>query len=362
MNLPPLITAILQNDIPLEEMTKLLQIYKSQINTIINYKNSPQIKSLYKNTKNYIILHTPLSLSIILKNLPLTHLLLENQADPNQKDLTGTTILHLAIHLNDASTVELLLRYITCVNSENKNGQTPLCQAIFQNNYEITKLLLSHKDIISTINYQKTTSKMPLFIAINNNNEEIVKLLLSHKIDVNIPNLKNKTPLKKTIKKGNLNIINILLEHNAEIYQGNPNALFTSLYFKVPPEANRIEIIKNILKHDTNKEKQNCGQRLLVTHEDNIMRVILQLLIRHNKLDSYDINMDDNLMSYALSHNKYESAKYLLEMGAIVESCNLDIFLYGLQLATHLYPSEGLTMFKNHFENIKINIHKSTAH
>lgn len=86
----------------------------------------------------------------------------------------------------------------------------------FENNYltvyDIEKLLFSGENI----NQKDEDGNTLLIFAINYANNDCVELLLKFDIDPNITNNENLSPLLCAVKKGNIIIIETLLQYNIE--------------------------------------------------------------------------------------------------------------------------------------------------
>jgi ankyrin repeat protein len=71
-------------------------------------------------------------------------LLLDNKADVNAGDITGSTPLQYAVGYNGKDLAELLLAYKANVNSRDKAGRTPLYVAKAAGYKDIEVLLRQH--------------------------------------------------------------------------------------------------------------------------------------------------------------------------------------------------------------------------
>ena len=102
---------------------------------------------------------------------------LANKADPNAKDGSGHTRLHLAAMKNQKDVVELLLANGALVNAKDNDGETPLHYAAFTGNKDLEELLLaSHADVNAADNDGET----PLHLAMEQHHEDVAELLRQH--------------------------------------------------------------------------------------------------------------------------------------------------------------------------------------
>ena len=178
---------------------------------------------------------TPL-MQAALGNFDLVNLLLEFDAKPNMQDQHGNTALTYAIaryrfmgtpeeEKQMQSEAEQIVRKLLQEGAnpniaEKKNGDFPLILATHLKYGSVIKDLLEYG---ADPNKQTYSGSTALHVAVAVNNIELVKILLEH--DAN-PNLTAKytlsrwqyTPLMDSAQRNNLPIVKLLLEHGA-----NPN-------------------------------------------------------------------------------------------------------------------------------------------
>ena len=118
-------------------------------------KNSQQIsKILIKNNNKYIV-----------------QLLVENEADLNDKDINGKTPLHFASEIYDRDIQRLLLRKGADVNACDDNGVTALHLASKNGNKCLVQLLI---DKGADVSAQDKDGNTPLSLA---SGRDIIKIL-----------------------------------------------------------------------------------------------------------------------------------------------------------------------------------------
>eukprot|EP01016_Furgasonia_blochmanni_P003622 TRINITY_DN11417_c0_g1_i3.p1 TRINITY_DN11417_c0_g1~~TRINITY_DN11417_c0_g1_i3.p1 ORF type:complete len:264 (-),score=47.29 TRINITY_DN11417_c0_g1_i3:142-933(-) len=139
-------------------------------------------------------------------------LLEENEADVNARSVNGSTPLHFGVCYENASVVEILLKYRADPNLKeypDVGEYSPLHRAVEKNNIEICRLLLKYGANPSS---QAKNGFTPLHVAAKNGFTECAELLLMHGVDVNLrdqsgftaeywASLKNFKDIQDAIKK-----------------------------------------------------------------------------------------------------------------------------------------------------------------
>ena len=135
--------------------------------------------------------------------------LLDLKSDPNNQDIFGRSMLHIASISNDLEIIELLLEYKADINLCNKGGFTPMHYALN---------MRSILDIINQImpdgvNTPNSDGLTPLHIAVKASKHrfEAVEYLLDHSADINAQTPDGMTPLD--LAASDSDIYNILKAH-----------------------------------------------------------------------------------------------------------------------------------------------------
>lgn len=207
---------------------------------------------------------TPLMFAAITGKQETVESLLKAGADLFAVDLKGRTVLHHAAHYAKTEITNLLLTveairkatnqgFITLVHFINEGnviacqtllnaGVNPLqeddtgCNAIHivvkKGNNELVKLFSDNKELVNSETKKKST---PLILAINRDKTEICDILLKagaeqvktcKDIGAVVPltedkvvtsRIRNQIPLMRAVKKGNKDIVEMLLKHNDEV-------------------------------------------------------------------------------------------------------------------------------------------------
>ena len=100
-----------------------------------------------------------------------------------------------------------------CVNYIDKNGFSPLILACYKGNIEIAKLLI---DKVQDVNYQSIEGTA-LMAAVMRNNLELINLLLNNNANINLSNANGVNALMLAIQFKRTEIIKIFLEKNPNL-------------------------------------------------------------------------------------------------------------------------------------------------
>ncbi|XP_023315393.1 uncharacterized protein LOC106652425 [Trichogramma pretiosum] len=168
------------------------------------------------------------------KQISVVKLLLEFKINVNEKDLKNKTPLHYALKYANHNLVKLLIENGSFINCKTYNGESPLTYAIRYNKLESVKFLLSmgiNPNGYTDNNFYQTY----LTLAVKIGNKSIVELLIDHGANVNsfeptdyCQSCSNSTsPLSVSISAGNEDIMKLLVSKGAnvnstELHTGTP--------------------------------------------------------------------------------------------------------------------------------------------
>ncbi|KAJ3578865.1 hypothetical protein NPX13_g1700 [Xylaria arbuscula] len=157
---------------------------------------------------------TPLHWAVQSHHLEIVKLLLGSVSDARIK----SEALGLAALKGDLEMVQHLLKKGAAVSEESTFGRSVLHQAALSNNADVVRVILKEGgDVTSTDNEGCT----PLHLAAANGGEEIAKLLIDEmktkNLDLDVPNIIERTPLHLAAFNGHVNIIKLLVGEGASI-------------------------------------------------------------------------------------------------------------------------------------------------
>ena len=257
---------------------------------------------------------TPLRLAAGRGNILVTKFLLEKGADPNTKCKEAKTPLYDAITREHLGIAELLLHHGANVTLPSVDGETPIHHAIIVGNVKMLELLvsadpeaLSHTNVVAT--------EPPLITACKLQKAVLVKVLLNMKADPNVCNKDSMTPLAVASCLENLEIMELLIKHSA------------NMILSFPPHGTPLHIVAAEGKVNATRKLLNMGINPNVVDSEgttplrraveNQRTEVASLLLKHGA----DINVEcpgDELplLHKAAKRNNIKMLKLLIENGA----------------------------------------------
>ena len=136
--------------------------------------------------------------------------LLEARADVNCLSMGSITPLQCACITGNIDTIRKLLDKKAKIDIETENGKTALSIAIEENFKTIVLLLLT--DNRDEVNKPNREQKTPLCIAAKRGNVNIVKLLVRHDADINFISPEG-TPIQIAQRNGHKNVLEFFAQH-----------------------------------------------------------------------------------------------------------------------------------------------------
>jgi len=284
----------------------------------------------------------------------------------NAKDASGNTLLMKAVNQNNGEIVKLLINYCfknkikIDINEKDASGHYSLMKAINQNNFDIVFSLVNYgikknikiniTDIEGntpvTLAYKKGYIKIfrylvsyldinqkdgqhnsILYYAIDKEDIETVKDLISIGIDINLKNYFEDAAVDRAIFKGNLEIMDILLENdnvllNKRDYLGKTPLISMIKADNYTPDQKECIIDRFIEKGaDVNLMDRDGNSPLAYAIKENYLSIV-KLLIK-NGANVNTKNKDGNSpLVDAIQTNNLTVVKLLTENGADVHIKN----------------------------------------
>ena len=263
--------------------------------------------------------------------------LLSNYVNINFQDKNGLTPLMHAIKNNNIEIVDFLLSNDNVdVNITDKGDDTALHYAILFKRNDMMKLIVSSKNFDSNI--RTTYGDTYLIRVVSNNNYEGCKIMLdSNKFDINSTNDFQNSALHYSSIDGNYDITKNLLEYGKINIDSQDRDGDTSLLNAC--RGGHLEIVNLLLSHNANINMKNDNDEtplILAIESNNIY--LLKILLQNEKIDRnylYPLHL-------AAKYNNFSFVKFLI-------SDKTDL---------NLVDDDGYTPLMISIENFKYNITK----
>ncbi|KAH2484067.1 hypothetical protein KXV28_003703 [Aspergillus fumigatus] len=244
---------------------------------------------------------TPLSVAVMRRHEGIVqHLLGTRRVNVNARDKRGRPLIFHAISRDDRRMLEILLgdRNLD-MSCQGGRGRTPLLYSVSKGQTELTKVLLGHPR--SFVDVRDRKDRTPLWHAVRLGNEQIVEVLLRNGADSNVPDIEMVTPFHKSIMKGKLSTLQMLLK-------------------RLPPQPFcRSEMVQLLLDHGWNVNEEDAEELtpLLLAAKEGYSSVV-QVLLNHPQIN---LHAQDHCGSTALhaaaKEGHLEVVKLLLTEGSI---------------------------------------------
>ena len=158
----------------------------------------------------------PLQCASSRGHLQVARILLEHGADVKHKDLSDSTILHVA---KGEEVTRLLLKHGADANALGFQGQTPLHSLSYLGRLEAARTILEHG---VDANSRDASNATPLHLASDTpflehgDRTDVVRLLLQYGSDIHARDNEGRTPFMRATAAGKEDIMRLLLEYGAE--------------------------------------------------------------------------------------------------------------------------------------------------
>ncbi|KAJ5072233.1 ankyrin repeat protein [Anaeramoeba ignava] len=184
---------------------------KSAIHEFIKLGKVNKIKKLLKKRMEIEAYdkeeNKPLHLSVALRNYEITDLLVTQGAQIDCLDANKSTPLHIAIKNGDFRIVGYLISKGVNLEIEDGDGNKPIHLAIIHDHMEILRKIAGTGINLQMYNSQGTTA---LNIAAQQKNFAAFQILFDFGADINISDIDKKTPLHEAVERGHFDFISDL--------------------------------------------------------------------------------------------------------------------------------------------------------
>ncbi len=286
-----------------------------------------EIQHLLQTAPPTLILNEALQLAVEKGHASSVSLLLSHGASVNVSDLSGNTLLMMAVELGHNDITKLLLNDPSCnVNVSGSYNLTALHRATWHNDLDVVQTLLQ---VGALIDLQDKAGDTALLIAIRGTtNTEITKSIISAGFDVNIKNGADETPLIVAAEKGEAEIVQILTEAGANLNLYQAGSGTTALMCAA--SENHIKVADLLL---------TAGANPLIVNHDGFLALHIAISQGHPEMARFLIDRMDRVLankdcwsdrrkiigvalSMAIKEQNPECVRLTLEAGADTEKCD----------------------------------------
>jgi ankyrin repeat protein len=297
-------------------------------------------------------LSTPLHLASAEGHLAVVELLIEHHADVDERDEDQKTPLDRATAYGRLDIARFLLKSGSNSNSQDSHGSTPLHTATYNGHLDMVKLLLESG---ADVNIRNSTHYTPLDVATASGNREVTRYLANHMgvkdpwdgmavtpIDMdadnlvlhttlasvviaeqaNIPGGLDKTSLYDASARGDVEVVQLLLDQGADVNQRNARHI-TALH--AASTLGKLEVAKLLVESgaDVNCREKEGWTPLL--HASRLgLRDLAELLLDNGADVSAKTQDLHTPLHFASWYHHPEVVSLLLGRGADVHVRDID--------------------------------------
>ncbi|MCP4129802.1 MAG: hypothetical protein GY754_02180 [bacterium] len=212
-------------------------IKNNRISTVnILTKMEPGINTI-QDHKGWSVLHH----AVRYDRKKMVSLLLERGSDISLRDKKGWTPLHTAAFRNSLSSARLLLQKGAAVNARDIYGRTPLHETATG---AFARLLISKGARVDVSDKQGNT---PLHAAAIRDLNSMAAALLTGRASVNRQNSSGFTPANNAAYYNSINVLKLLMAHNADMYIPDTYNRMTPLHWAIAKQY--TESIDILIEH-----------------------------------------------------------------------------------------------------------------
>ncbi|XP_024875378.1 serine/threonine-protein phosphatase 6 regulatory ankyrin repeat subunit B-like [Temnothorax curvispinosus] len=243
----------------------------------------------------------------------------------NDLDNSGKTPLHVAAQNGHEKTVVVLLNNKKAHTiARDKIGLSLLHYAIINNHIGVTKILLEKTENAYKMLNEMIGNLTPLHAAAQRGYLELVNFLLQNNADVNVINV-DWTPLHLAASNGHLEIVNILLKHKANVNAVDKTRNNTPLHYAA--KYGHEEIVKTLLKNNAIASIATATgvTPLHIAAQKGYLGIVVALLDHdvdiHDKVDICAKDQDNITPLYCAAKSGHKKiSELLIERGAEINA------------------------------------------
>lgn len=279
----------------------------------------------------------------------IVDLLIQNNAQLNRTDASGSTALHLAASRGHVSVVELLVMEAIDIEAETRLGRTALWVsannghlqttqmlleegakvnaradnqmtvlhvAAREGDFEITSLLASYG---ADIDARDASMMTALHYACEGGHVKVMELLLNNKANVDVVGNERRTPLICAAAAGQLSAVQLLLKRKSNFKSADEGGM-TALHWAA--FNGHVEVVEYLIRQSRSLLALTNGQGRTPLHlaAMNSQFAVVEFLVRKSCPLEVKCAAGLNALHYACRAGSTEIVRLLLTSGADIES------------------------------------------
>lgn len=281
------------------------------------------VKILLENKADYAILDNKRQSALLAASrkghTKIVKLLLEKNADTSVRDLEGFTPVLAACEGGHTVVAHMLFETGADVSVCDNIGQSSLFLACLHNCEDFVNYLIHTSDKL--LNKCNKKGMSPLSNACMKGNVKIVNLLLEAKANIETKDCEGRTPLFIACQEGQHKVVDILVKIGADVMtcDWHKHTLLT-----IACENGHSKIVKTLLELNSsliNKISEDSRSPLFIASEKGYLNIVDTLLKNNADIEKQD-NEKRTPFYVACRFNRLQVAELLCERGANINTCN----------------------------------------
>lgn len=304
------------NDFSKNEKFKPVEIkpIKLSINVSSHFKNE-ELQEIKNVLKIKDVNNVPMVIaSVVLNKIEILKQLISEGCNVNELGPNHTTPLMWAVKLKNMEIVDVLLANGADSTAKNDNGYNALFLALENKIWDEKSFIklwnhIKHTAFID-VDFMGKDGRNVLHTTIRREWVNVLKILIVEKVNVNATNSNKVTPLMLASYLNNFNMVNELLQANADILREDSGGS-TALCYAIATVVNKNIETPHLVINKLLSTLETVGvtfETFLQTHID----AILSCPVKQKKSGQAVLDAKDYIIPYALQH-KYGSLNILLE-------------------------------------------------
>lgn len=220
----------------------------------------------------------------------------------------GDTVLHVAANCCNEHDVLKLLQNGSDINARNRRGRTPLHTASLYSNLEVVGILLDWEADVVAVDDDGNT---PLHLT---KDAHIARMLLEAGCTPNIVNVEGRTPLIEAVDRGEVKIVNLLLQFKADVLFRELKHHQTAMHLAV--RKGHYAIVMELCKADdirdlillTDRNENNALHFAVSRDRKNGYRLVDYLVKHGAEVDKVNARLQTPLVVHILTTRQTDPA------------------------------------------------------